>query len=117
VAKTHKLPEVFRGSEARRAGLITAAQLRGTSVRRLFQDVYARADVKVTHELRCRGAALLAPPEAVLTGRSAATVLGIELAKPYDPVEFLVPEKFRFGPINGIRIKRTDIKKKASRPW
>lgn len=111
------LPDVFRGSEARKAGLITASQLRGPSVRRLFQDVYAPAHVEVTHELRCRGAALLAPPEAVLTGRSAATVQGVELAKPNDPVEMVVPEKHRFGPIVGIKVRRTEVEPEESRPW
>lgn len=111
------LPDVFRGSEARKAGLITASRLRGSSVRRLFQDVYTRADVEVTHELRCRGAALLAPPEAVLTGRSAATVQGVELARPLDPVEMVVPEKYRFGPIDGIKIRRTEIRPEESGPW
>jgi very-short-patch-repair endonuclease len=111
------LPDVFRGSEARKAGLITASRLRGPSVRRLFQDVYTRADVEVTHELRCRGAALLAPPEAVLTGRSAATVHGIDLAKPNDPVEMVVPEKHRFGPIVGIKVRRTEVKPEESKPW
>ncbi len=111
------LPDIFRGSEARKAGLITASRLRGPSVRRLFQDVYTRADVEVTHELRCRGAALLAPPEAVLTGRSAATVHGVALANPSDPVEMVVPEKHRFGPIDGIKIRRTEVKPEESKPW
>lgn len=111
------LPDVFRGSEARKAGLITASQLRGSGVRRLFQDVYTPAHVFVTHELRCRAAALLAPKEAVLTGRSAATVQGVELAKTYDPVEMVVPEKFRFGPIVGIKVRRTEVKPAESRPW
>ncbi|WP_410656580.1 endonuclease domain-containing protein [Amycolatopsis sp. lyj-112] len=113
---TH-LPDVFRGSEARKAGLITASQLRGPGVRRLFQDVYTPAHVFVTHALRCRGAALLAPKEAVLTGRSAATVQGVELARPFDPVEMVVPEKFRFGPVNGIEVRRTEVKPEESRPW
>lgn len=112
-----ELPDVFRGSEARKAGLITPGQLRGHGVRRLFQDVYTKADIEVTHELRCRGAALIVPDEAVLTGRSAATVLGIELAQPLDPVEFVVPEKFRFGPIVGIKVRRTDVLAEESRPW
>jgi very-short-patch-repair endonuclease len=111
------LPDVFRGSAARKAGLITAGQLRGPSVRRLFQDVYAPAHIVVTHELRCRGAALIAPEEAVLTGRSAATVMGVELAQPLDPVEFVVPEKFRFGPIDGMHIRRTEVAAKESRQW
>jgi len=114
---TDHLPDVFRGSEARAAGLIDENQLRGNSVRRLFQDVYAPAHLKVTHELRCRGAALLVPEQAVLTGRSAATLMGVELAKPYDPVEFVVPEKHRFGPIVGIKVRRTEVKHEESEPW
>lgn len=112
-----RLPEVFRGSVARRMGLITEGQLRGPAVRRLFQDAYARADVEVTHELRCRAAALIVPAQAVLTGRSAATVHGVALAEPYDPVEFIVPEKHRFGPIVGIHVRRTAVRPTESRPW
>src|SRR5690606_38481539 len=99
------------------AGYVTEAELRGPRFRRLFQDVYAPAHLPVTHELRCRGAALIVPKQAVLTGRSAATVLGVELAKPYDPVEFVVPEQYRFGPIQGIHVRRTAIRTTESRPW
>lgn len=113
----HEPTDVFRGSEARRAGLVTVARLRSVAFRRLFQDVYVCANVAVTHELRCRGAALIVPKEAVLTGRSAATVLGVELAKPNDPVEFVVPEKHRFGPVDGIHVRRTAVKNRESRPW
>lgn len=115
--KPHELTDVFRGSLARAEGYVTEAQLRGPMFRRLFQDVYAPAHLPVTHELRCRGAALIAPKEAVLTGRSAATVLGVELAKPYDPVEFVVPEENRFGPVRGMHVRRTAIKRRESRPW
>lgn len=109
--------DVFRGSAAKAHGYVTAAELCGPRFRRLFQDVYVPAHVPVTHELRCRGAALIVPKEAVLTGRSAATVLGVELANTYDPVEFVVPEAHRFGPIKGIHVRRTDVKPKESRPW
>lgn len=109
--------DVFRGSEARRAGLVTKAELQGTRFRRLFQDVYVPANVPVTHELRCRGAALIVPAEAVLTGRSAATIRGVPLAKPHDPVEFVVPEKSRFGPVQGIHVRRTEVDRKETRPW
>lgn len=113
----HELTNVFRGSVARAEGYVTEAQLRGPRFRRLFQDVYAPAHLPVTHELRCRAAALIVPKDAVLTGRSAATVLGVDLAKPHDPVEFVVPEASRFGPISGIRVRRTAVKRKESRPW
>ena len=53
----------------------------------------------------------------MLTGRSAATLMGVELAKPYDPVEFVVPEKHRFGPIVGIKVRRTEVTKEESIPW
>lgn len=109
--------DVFRGSVARKHGYVTAAELRGPRYRRLFQDVYAPARLPVTHELRCRGAALIVPNAAVLTGRSAATVLGVELAKPYDPVEIVVPEEHRFGPIKGISVRRTAVSPNESRPW
>lgn len=114
---TTDLEDVFLGSAARREGLLTDGQLRGHRYRRLFQDVYAPADIPLTHELRCRGAALIVPQEAVLTGRSAATVRGVDLAKPNDPVEFVVPEQHRFGPIRGINVRRTEVGKKESRPW
>ena len=112
----HPFTDVFRGSVARKAGLLSEGQLRGPAFRRLFQDVYVPADIPVTHVLRCRGAALIAPPDAVLTGRSAASVHGVELAKPYDPVEFVVPERARFGPIQGIRVRRTEVRMRESRP-
>nr|WP_083844791.1 hypothetical protein [Saccharomonospora cyanea] len=117
MSATISINDVFRGSVARAHGYVTAAELGGPRFRRLFQDVYVPAHVPVTHELRCRGAALIVPKEAVLTGRSAATVLGVELANPYDPVEFVVPEVHRFGPIKGIHVRRTDVKPQESRPW
>ena len=108
------LAGVFRGTEALAAGVVTKEQLRGPGVRRLFRDVYLPAGVQLTHQRRCEGAALLAPPEAVLTGRSAATMLGVELARLADPVEFVVEERYRFGPIRGIVTKRTSL---TSRDW
>lgn len=111
------LAGVFRGTEALAAGLVTKEQLRGPGVRRLFRDVYLPAGMRFTHEQRCEGAALLAPPEAVLTGRSAATVLGVELARPADPVEFVVDERYRFGPIRGIVIKRTPLTREDWQDW
>lgn len=84
------LHEPFRGSEAVAAGTITYRRLRGTSLRRVFRDVYVPAATRMTHEMRCRSAALILPPDAVITGRSAATVRGVPLAQPADPVEIVV---------------------------
>src|ERR687894_287022 len=90
------LAGVFRGTEALAAGIVTKEQLRGPGVRGLFGDVYLPAGMRLTHQRRCEGAALLAPPEAVLTGRSAATVLGVGLAPPAQPGGVVVGERFRF---------------------
>jgi very-short-patch-repair endonuclease len=111
------LAGVFRGTEALAAGVVTKEQLRGPGVRRLFRDVYLPAGMRVTHQRRCEAAALLAPPEAVLTGRSAATALGVELARPADPVEFVVDERYRFGPIRGITVKRTVLTWEDWQDW
>ncbi len=111
------LAGVFRGTEALAAGIVTTEQLRGPGVRRLFRDVYLPAGMRFTHQRRCEGAALLAPPEAVLAGRSAATVLGVELAQPTDPVEFVVDERHRFGPIRGIVVKRTTLARADWQDW
>ena len=77
---------VFRGSDAIAAGAFTRAHLRGPRVRRLFRDVYVDAATAITHEVRCRGATLFLPADAVITGRSAATVRGAPLARGDDPV-------------------------------
>jgi hypothetical protein len=107
----------FRGTEATASGAVTKSALRGPGMRRLFRDVYVPSFVPLTHELRCRAAALLAPPGAVLTGRSAATVCGVPLAEPDDPVELLVGDGSRFGPVRGMTIRRTRVPPSDRVPW
>jgi hypothetical protein len=111
------LPAVFRGSEAVADGLLTPAQLRTGQFQRLLQGIYASRQLRVTHVLLCQAAALLAPADAVLTGRSAATVRGVVLAGPKDPVEFAVPERSRFGPIKGLQIRRVSDEELGGQPW
>jgi len=84
---------VFRGSEAVAAGQVTVKQLRGGRYIRLFRDAYIPAGYRVTHELRCEAAALVVPEAAVLTGRSAAAILGVDLTRVADPVEWLVADQ------------------------
>jgi very-short-patch-repair endonuclease len=70
--------------------------------------VYADADLPDTHGARIAGAALIVPPSAVFGGRSAAYLLGAEaLVDAATPVEVVVPEAERFGPVAGLRIRRT----------
>jgi hypothetical protein len=107
----------FRGSEAVRAGVLTAEQLRGPAVQRLFRDVYAPAGVPLTHELRCEGAALVMPGRAVITGRSAATLRRAALAYPDDPVEILVPRRSGNRQQRGLQLRYIDVGAGEYQPW
>lgn len=111
------IDDVFRGSTAVAAGAITRAKLRGPTVRRLFQDTYVRAGVRVDHVVRCRGATCALPPGAVVTGRSAATVRGVRLAWPEDDVQVLAPPEMRLGRRTGIDVRRSRIEPRDVEPW
>ncbi|WP_142024460.1 hypothetical protein [Blastococcus colisei] len=50
-------------------------------MRRLFPDVYACTSLPVTHRRRARAAAVLLLPGAVLRGRRAAVMWGVDLAE------------------------------------
>ena len=100
--------DVFRGSDAVRAGLLSWRRLDGPAWRRLCHDVYVHAGVPVTHPLRTRAACLLLP-EAVVTGRSAAVLWGVELAGPEDDVEVTLPPGAHPRRIPGLRVRRAVI--------
>ena len=101
---------VFRGRDAVAAGLITRHQLASQPWRRLFQGVYADAALPHTHETAITGAALIVPPSAVFSGRSAAYLLGAEsLVDGGTPVEVTVPDVDRFGPVSGLTVRRTSV--------
>jgi very-short-patch-repair endonuclease len=105
-APSAELPDVFVGSAAVAAGHLSARQLRGPYVERVLQGVYRPAWVPLTHKLKCRAACLVLPGAAVVTGASAASVLGLRLASAADDVSVAVPE----GPVVprrvGIRLRR-----------
>ena len=87
----HSLPDVFLGSDAMAREVLSPAQLRDrTRVVPVLHDVYRPVSVPLTHPLKCRGAALVVPG-ALLTGRSLATVLGVELARATDDVTMVAP--------------------------
>ncbi|MBB5871599.1 very-short-patch-repair endonuclease [Allocatelliglobosispora scoriae] len=110
---------VFRGADAIRAGLITRDQLRSSAWRTIFRDIYVERDATTSHRTRCIAAlAYLLPPEAVITGRSAALVHGVDLMPDGDPVEVLMPTPF--GPIAGVKVlfgraAEDDIHRRADR--
>jgi len=108
---------VFRGTDAVLAGALTRSQLRGPAVRRLFQGVYALASKPITHELRCAAAALALPPETVITGKSAANLWGVQLARAQDCVHVVVPDRTRIARRAGLDVRRTLVRPDECTPW
>jgi hypothetical protein len=100
--------EPFLGRWAVHEGLLTPDQLRSSAWRRLLRGVYVHRGVAVTHELRARAACVLLPA-AVVTGRSAAVLWGVELAGPRDDVEVTVPSTSHPCRLPGLRVRRTDL--------
>lgn len=105
------LGQIFSGSRAVRAGLLTPKGLRSKAWRRLFHDVYADSSLALSHGLRCAAAySHLLPRGGAIAGRSAAYVLGFGLAGPADPVEVLVRRGHDFGPIRGLKVHTADFR-------
>lgn len=101
--------KIFRGSTVLQAGRLTRGQLRSSAWRRLFPDVYACASLPVDHRLRSQAAARLLLPGAVLSGRSAAVLWGVDLAGPDDDVECVLPLSCRAGTVRGVRVTRRAV--------
>lgn len=97
---------VFRGSTVIRDGLLSRHQLQSSAWRRLFPDVYADADLPVTHALRARAALNHLVPGAVASGRTAAVLWGVHLAGPDDDVECILPAGSRARSMAGTRPTR-----------
>jgi hypothetical protein len=98
---------VFRGSSAVARGLLTKKQLRSSAWRRLRQDVYADAALAVTHRVQVSAVGLVLPEGAGFTGRSAATLWGVQdAASPTDPVEVVLPAGSRWNPGPGVRVRQ-----------
>lgn len=75
------------------------------------------AAVALTHELRCAGAALVLPNDAVITGRSAATLRGVPLALPGDPVEVATGLDTRLFHRAGLDVRRCEVRGDEAQPW
>lgn len=96
---------MFLGSQAVREGLLTPAQLRGPLFSRVLHGVYRLSSVPDSHELRCLAACLALPACAAVTGRSAATVMGVPLATTVDDVELVAPEGCVVPRRRGTRVR------------
>lgn len=99
------LPDVFIGRQAVAEGLLTERQLRGPFVKRVLQGVYRPSWVPLTHKLQCQAACLVLPDEAVISGASAATVLGVRIAEPGDAVLAVVHEDVKAPKRSGVRVR------------
>lgn len=115
--RDEELPRVFRGSDAVAAGALTPGDLRSGRYPRLLRGVYTRRDVERTHSLLCEAAGLLLPPSAMITGASAATILGLPWLRPSDEVEAVLPEPDRRATVRGIRPRRSTAGLGTGRPW
>lgn len=99
------LGDVFRGSEAVAAGLVTPDQLRGPRFRRVFPDVYAPASLTFDLTTRSRAAFLLVRDRGgALGGYSAALLQGADCAPLNIPAEVILPGSAR--PHAGLRLRR-----------
>lgn len=94
---------------ALRRGWLTPDELRGPTWRALFRDVYVEASLPVTHALRAHAAASVLRPGAVVTGRSAAVLWGVELATATDDVELTLPPGTHPVRLPGIRVRRAAL--------
>lgn len=108
-------PEVFRGSAAVSAGLVTWGQLRGPRFQRLFPDIYAPASEKGPPlKLRSRGAGLLVDGRGAVSGYSAAEMLGAACAPKGAPAEVTVSGRQRQHPgllIHRDRLARDEVQR------
>ncbi|MDT0275049.1 hypothetical protein [Blastococcus goldschmidtiae] len=101
---------VFRKRDVVAAGLLSSDCLRSSAWRRVFRGVYADAELPDSFGVRVRGARLLVPPSAVFSGRTAAYLHGAtELADRRGLVEVTVPAEVRFGPVDGMRVRRISL--------
>jgi very-short-patch-repair endonuclease len=108
--------EFFRGRDAIAQGILTQRELREGPFRRLYNGIYVSPGVEITHELRCRAVSLFRP-EAVIGGRSALTVHGVELARATDPVEVVVPRDARVRRARGLSMRAVRIWPAEWKPW
>lgn len=108
---------LFTRDEALSAGWSDQDLRKHTDIRRVIHGVYALRDVPLTHTLKCRAMAMRLPEDAVLTGRSAATLHGVELAAPNDRVELLVSRHKYMNRRNGSRCWSVRSWPAEHRPW
>ncbi|WP_298804194.1 hypothetical protein [uncultured Pseudokineococcus sp.] len=110
-------PKVFRGCDALRWGDLTRAELLGPRFQRVLRGTYAPAAADADHALFCAAAGLLVPGGALLTGASAASVLGLRWLGPRDDVEMVIPEGTQVPRRAGVTVRRSTEPLLGGSPW
>lgn len=110
-----RYPPLFTRAQAQEQG-VSDYKLAAYCVR-VLQGIYTVRDAPITHALRCLAAAMTLPPDAVITGRSAATLLGADLAGPKDDVEVLVSDHKYMNRRAGIRAWARKSNEDEYVPW
>lgn len=110
--KTSRIPKAlrerpFRGRDALADGLISRRRLLGPEFRRILHGVYVVAGISIDHGIRCQAAALILPPDSVLTGHSAAWWYGVPFARADAPVMVARPPGARMDGPRGVKVHRT----------
>ncbi|MFI7306213.1 DUF559 domain-containing protein [Micromonospora aurantiaca] len=101
----------FRGSSAVSDGLLTWTMLRGPTWIRLLPDVYVHRDGYRAgdHGMWCEAVSLRLPPDAVLAGRSAAWLFGVDVLTRDAPVTVVLPTAARLRPHPRLRVVRSPL--------
>ena len=97
---------VFIGAHAVSEGLLNSRSLREGPFFRVLHGVYADVSQSRDHLLKCRAAAVLMPPGAVLGGWSAACVMGAPQPDWAAPVTVVLPEGVQWRGPAGVRARR-----------
>ena len=101
-------PVAFRGSSAVATGLVTRNRLRGPGFRRVFTDTYVRSGDELTLELRSLAAYRYAAGRGVMSGYSAAELLGASCGDKEAPAEITISGGGR-RPQPGLLVHRDRI--------
>jgi hypothetical protein len=92
------------------SGVLSRTELRSRAWQPLFKDVYADAQLTISHSVRCAAASQwILPTGAAIAGRSAAALFGAGTVRLHEPIDVLVPAGQRFGPVAGFLVHSANL--------
>jgi very-short-patch-repair endonuclease len=96
----------FLARDALAAGLLSPKQLTTDRWRQIYRGVFVLAAIPDCVELRAQAARLIMPPGAVLSGRTAAYLLGVDICSLGAPLEITVPREATISARPGVAVRR-----------